>query len=466
VTPALILGCRRVDHSNIDLNATWPRKGPDRADMYAAAEDSSTVLAQRMMVHWRVRCVLRRAPIEATAGSAALDLCAAIVTTLERAAPPPGLARAVRTWGAGLRSADEAVAAAQCLSEIATELSADVFQTFPSAALEPVLELLATEAAAASTRLAERQAGASSLSDRKALERDLDEAVAASLLSNAEAALAVIELDTAPKGTLHRPRDPQADDAAVLALGVALASAGAPGQRVYRLSRRKLAVLAPDTHTVDLGAVVLEATLALGIGFSWGMAGLRASGADVLASPDVLVMLAEADLHLRRRDYVHARHMLSQHRRRSALASVSAALLLFVGTAFGLGAFRSAPQGQGQLAAPARLGTTPTAPSPPGPSVVLPTPPSPVPGGGNQALSTQTPVVPAVVTHVTPPAAVPPVSSPPALAPPPPPSPQATLTGTVHHGVGTAKGLVRKLPGGSPPGIVNTSNSGKGHLAA
>jgi GGDEF domain-containing protein len=437
--------------------------------MYAA-DDSGTVLVQRLMVHWRVRCVLRRAPIEATAGSAALDLCAAIVTTLERGAPPPGLARAVRTWGAGLRSADEAVAAAQCLSEITTELSADVFQNFPSAALEPVLELLATEAAAASARLAERQAGASSLSDRKALERDLDEAVAASLLSNAEAALAVIELDAAPKGSLHRPRDPQADDAAVLALGAALAGAGGPGQRVYRLSRRKLAVLAPGTHTVDLGAVVLEATLALGIGFSWGMAGLRASGADVLTSPDVLVMLAEADLHLRRRDYVHARHMLSQHRRRSALASVSAALLLLAGTAFGLGAFRSAPQGQGQLAAPARLGTTPSAPSSPGPSVVLPTPPSLVPGGGNQALSTQTPVVPAVVNHVTPPAAVPPVSTlPPAVPPvttPPPPSPPATLTGTVHQIVGTAKGLVRKLTGGLPPGIVNTSNSGKGHLAA
>ena len=434
--------------------------------MYAAAQDSGTVLVQRMMVHWRVRCVLRRAPIEATAGSAALDLCAAIVTTLERGAPPPGLARAVRTWGAGLRSADEAVAAAQCLSEITTELSADVFQEFPSAALEPVLELLANEAAAASTRLAERQAVASSLSDRKALERDLDEAVAASLLSNAEAALAVIELDAAPKGSLHRPRDPQADDAAVLALGAALASAGAPGQRVYRLSRRKLAVLAPGTHTVDLGAVVLEATLAVGLSFSWGMAGLRASGADVLASPDVLLMLAEADLHLRRRDYVQARHMLAQHRRRSALASVSAALLLLAGTAFGLGAFRSSPAGQGQLAAPARLGTP--APSSPGPSVVLPTPSSPGPGGGNQA-STQTPVVPTVVSHVTPPAPAPPASTPPATPPAstaPPPSPQATLTGTVHQIVGTAKGLVRKLNGGLPPGVVNTSNSGKGHLAA
>lgn len=438
--------------------------------MQASAQDTGTVLVQRLMVHWRVRCVLRRAPIEATAGSAALDLCAAIVATLERGAPPPGLARAVRTWGAGLRSADEAVPAAQCLSEIATELSADVFEQFPSAALEPVLELLATEAAAASTRLAERRSVASSLADRRALEGDLDEAVAASLLSNAEAALAVIELDAAPKGSLHRPRDPGADDAAVLALAAALAGVGAPGQRVYRLSRRKLAVLAPGSHTVDLGAVVLEATLAVGLGFSWGMAGLRASGADVLASPDVLLMLAEADLHLRRRDYVHARHMLSQHRRRSALASVSAALVLLAATVFGLGAFRGAPHGPGQLAAPAGLGSSPPAPSSSGPAVVPPPPPGPAPGGGNQGVSTPTPVVPAVVTHVTPPPppptpAPPPPSAPPA-ATPPAPSPQGTLTGSVHQIVGVAKGLVRKLTGGLPPGVVNVSNPGKGHLSA
>lgn len=439
--------------------------------MNEAGQDSGTVLVQRLLVHWRVRCVLRRAPIEATAGSAALDLCAAVVTTLERGSPPPGLARAVRTWGAGLRGPDQAIAAAQCLSEITTELAADVFDQFPAVALEPVLEVLATEAAVASARLEPRPVASSSpYPDRKALERDLDDAVATSLLSDGELSLAVIELDAAPKGSLHRPHRPETDDAGVLALGAALAAAGPPQQRIYRISRRKLAVLAPGTHTVDLGALALEATLALGVGFSWGMAGLRASGSDVLASPDVLLMLAEADLHFRRRDFVHARHMLARHRRRSALASVSAALVLLAGTAFGLGAFHGASPGQGQLAAPVRLGGLPPIPSSGGPSVqVPPSPQSGAPNGGHLTTSNQAPVVP-TVSHVAPTVPSPPTSILPPLPtvvpPPPPPSPPASLTGTVRNVAGVAKGLVRKVTGGLPPGVVNASTQGKGHLTA
>jgi len=329
------------------------------------------------MLHWRVRCVLRRGPIEATSGPDALALVTALTTSLERGYPPPGLGRAARAWGASVGDADAAQVALVCLAEIAIELAADVFQEFPPVGLDPVLEQLAAEAAATTGRGGRHATSEPrGYPDRSLLERHLDRIVADAVTTGGDVALGLVELERSGGAAVQLPRRSLVPvDGEAMADLVDALSRVAGERRVYRLGTRKLAVLMPRTDIAGLGELVLRTTLSAAPRFTWGAASLAAAGPQAIAHPDALMALAEADLHLRRRDLLHARRRLAQRRRRSALATAGSALVLVLGILVGL-------NGAGGRAGPSRLATaSPRSTAPP-----APVPPSP-------ASSTQAPGV-------------------------------------------------------------------------
>ena len=370
-------------------------------------QDPEDDLKQRVLLHWRVRCGARRAAVEATSGPDAMALCAAVAWTLEHGTPAPDLAAAAHAWGASVSSPAEARSALLCLGEVATEISGDMADELPPTGLDPVLEQLASEAAAASARRTE-PAGIDPLTgcgDRRALEGDLDEAVAGALAAGLDVAVAVVEIDGP-----HRERSKRLGkstsvlgDVTVLGLVATLRRALGRADGIYRVGQRKLAVLAPGRAGRGMGELMLLATCAPGPNFSWGAADLSAGGAQAAKNPDLLLLLAEADLLLRRQDLSRANATLTRRRRMSALATAAAVALVAGGITFGLDTTAAGPGGQSHLALPGHAGDTPPirAPGQPGRSgpvsVALSAPPSP--GAG----STSTPVPDARSAVVSPP---------------------------------------------------------------
>lgn len=408
--------------------------------------DFGTDLVQTVMLHWRVRCVVRGAPLEVASGPDAVALVTALTASLERGYPPPGLGRAARAWGADVADPVAAQAALRCLAEIAVELVADVSRQLSPAGLDPALEELTLEAAVMA------QAGARNATvprDRRLLERHLEQAVADAVRSDGDVAVGVVELERSSRGAVQLPgrtRVP-ADDRALGDLVAALQGEVGAG-RVYRLGPRKLAVLVAGAATAELGELVLRVT-ARAPRFAWGAARLGAAGPRAVASPDALVVLAEADLHVRRRDLLRARRQLAQHHRRSALAGAGSALVIVLGMLVGLSG-TGGPVGSSRLAAPlggsgGRPVRAPSSLPTPAPgessSTTEPSPPVSTPTPGSRG-APQPPTTGAPARRASP--GPPPA---PSSTAPPPAGASSPVAALVDQVLSTAKGLVADLTG-------------------
>ena len=432
--------------------------------MYTDAPPPGADMVDSLLLHWRVRCVRRRAPLEATSGPDAADLCNAVAGQLAPAwlSPPPALGRALRRWSAGVTTPEAARASLTCLAEVVAEASGAFVSEVPPARLGPVLEEIAAEADALVSRQDARPSvplptSAPAWRDRHALERDVEMAVALAAVERRESALAVVQVDRGPRQSVRGPHRRGERDADPLSSAAGILRLLVGADALYRLGRDKLAVLVPGTGAKGVGALMLRVTCASPRArLSWGATSLGAGAGQGVADAGALVMLAEADLVLRRRDLAHARRALAQHRQRVG-ASVAAALLLLAGAVAGIGSLRPVSSGTPDVALPAGGGFLKpfTVPAPAGAGAApVPAAAAPAPGPSAPAPAVPSPPAPQQVQTVAavfplPPSPVPPPPVPSSAPPPPPPPPPP---GRSHGG-----GKPSAPPGQSVPA------GGKGH---
>lgn len=433
-----------------------PRGNPD--DTWADAG-----LVQHLLFDWRIRCAARGGPWQLTVGRGASSLCIAVVATLEQGSPVADLAHTVRAWGAGVPVAAEARAALQCLGEAVCELAAGDYGEFRVRGLDPVLEQLALEAAIPVGR---RTVPAvidvlTGCPDRETLEYDLTRAVAATA-AGAELTVAVLEPEDAEIGRYGETVS--VNEGALLGVLATVRRTFAEGGTVYRAGVGSLVIVAPGVGALSMGELLLRATCGSGPRFFWGRASLRGAGSQGREAPTMLLLLAEADLHLRRQDYLAASGAGPRRRQLSVVGAAAAGLLLVAGvgaTLAGTGgptthAARSAERAPVHSVAPTTVAPVPAPPVTTPPAVPAPPAPSPstpaastvaasAPSGGpapaQSAVLTsyQVPAAP-TTTPPPPPPPSPPSTAPPSTAPPPSPPPQP------HHGhSGGSPGQLKKL---------------------
>jgi GGDEF domain-containing protein len=443
-----------------------------------------------MLFQWRLRCGARRSAAGATSGPRAVALCVSVIATLEGRGPASDLTRAAHTWRTEVESPAEARAALLCLCELATEMAGDV-TGHPPGHLDDVLEQLVHEAASVPTP--REAAGVDRLTgcpDRRALEHDLDRDAAAAIVRGADLTVVSLELDPTHSVTPHRAsRLANADEVRALSLVATLRTTLGARDRLYRSGPRAFAVVAPRRDTVGVGELMLSATCAAGVGFSWGAASLRqAMVAGAAESPSLLLVLAEADRHMRRRDFAHAHAAMVRRRRVSALASVAAVGVLASGVTFGLDSasvptspLRTALRGR----APTHGPTAPSATAPPtrnppttAPPPTVPPTTAPPPTTVLATVSSGTAAGPAtgadLVRSLTPkgnsrtsppPTTTPPamtvslVTPPPTVAPPPP-APPPPVPATHPKKLGKGRGAAGSPTGGSTAGAAPVGPGG------
>lgn len=355
-------------------------------------------LVEQVMLHWRVRCVLRRAGDEVTSGPDALSVVTALVASLELGYPPAGLRRAVRAWADGVGDAEDRRRALACLVEVFARMAAATGDEAASDALDAALEQVAAEAATlVVSEGGEAPVGPGRSPQRRLLERRLAHMAAEAAANGGDVALGLFEPERRPPAAGHvrgRSRS-RPGDMALVQLAACLGRLAGEGN-VYRLGPRRLVVvMARATDSAGLGDVVLRATAGRVPPFVWGTASLGAAGSGALGRPDSLLVLAEADLHRRRRDLRSARRQLARHRRRAGLAAVTSVLVLATGVLVGVhGAVGRPPSARSALpTGGAGLHQTPSAGAPTGPPASTSTPPSTSTPGASTPTSTDTAAV-------------------------------------------------------------------------
>lgn len=431
-------------------------------------------LAQQLVVGWRVRCALRRAPWELTVGNAAVEVCRSIARTLQDGVAAPDLAPTLRAWGSRVPSAVHARAALQCLAETVSTVAASQLGEFRPRGLDPALEQLALESVVPAGRrvVPARIDLLTGCPDRGTLLQDLGVAVAGAQATRSDVTVAVLEVEDAHVG--RNGDAARVDDVELLGLLATIRRAFHDEPAVYRVAQGSFAVLAAGQGTLSMGERILGATCLVGPRFNWGAASLVGVGDEAAASPDVLLLLAESDLVLRRQDMNRVTHVVTFRRRLSVVGSAAAALLLFSAVGVALHGSSGAPQRTEALApaptttVPAATVPTPVVPSP-GPSPASqPPPPTSVPPSsaappptvstpteGPASLTTGGSTTNAQLTSYqspTPGTGSGTASAPPPPPPPPPPAPTPTpappsSTPSPAPGQGSHKGS-----GGMPPG--------------
>jgi hypothetical protein len=243
----------------------------------------------------------------------------------------------------------------------------------------------------------------------------------------------------------------------VLSLVAALRTTVGRAGGVYRVGERKFAVLAPGRAGRGMGELMLLATCAPGPRFSWGAADLSGAGAQAAEKPDLLLLLAEADLLFRRQDFSHANAALTKRRRTSALATAAAVAVVAGGITFGLDTTAAGPGDQLHVALHGHATHTPPVRSPEQPigSGPVPAVPAAAPSPGAGSAPTPVPAGPSGVVSAPVPGALSGVVSPPAttvalVVDHSPPSPQVAS--------------VPPVPTAPPAGAVTVALNG--HAAA
>ena len=354
-------------------------------------------LGQRLLLEWRVRCGLRQAAVAATSNAEAMALCVAVARTLEQGGGASELALAACTWTAGIASSTEGRAALLCLCDVAAEAGTTAVEGMAPQALDIVLEQLAIVAApapapAALTPTRRHQIDPlTGCRGRRAFEADLDDHVALAALSGTDVTVVLAEL--APRRAKGPRRSPPPaggpDDVSVLGLVAALRRAAGSPRPLYRVGESRFALLLPGTSRVRAGELMLLAACGPAPAFDWGVGSLAAAGARARFDRAVIVMLADADLHTRRRDLSHATAVLARRRRASVVTGAAATLALLGGSAFALDAGAPGPALQAALRAHAGTDHAPAGPAHTVPAAPLPSsPPAGVPTATPPATTT------------------------------------------------------------------------------
>ncbi len=301
-----------------------------------------------MLDAWRERCKERAADPGHCSGTEAVFLVTALGAALRRGAPTPQMARAARSWGATFSSPTEALASLACLREV-LPITAEAH----SRVLDQLM-LEAVDAASASLRAAARTDPMTGCANRLALDDELSRAVRSAQRSGLEMAVAVIDLDG-----LKHINDTQghaAGDAALLALVESLRAVLRTADSLFRIGGDEFVVMTPFTDADGAGAMLRRAAHCGAPAFSWGVASLAGTGPAAAEDPQLLLVAADTDLYVRRREWRHALSRSASHRRRVVAVSVAASVAL---TATGAAALASEVTSAGGAATGTSTAATP-----------------------------------------------------------------------------------------------------------
>lgn len=394
-------------------------------------------LGLRLLLHWRIRCAARHVAIDATSGPGAATLCTSVIGTLKDESNAGDLEFHLRRWRAGAAAAD-ARGALLCLAELTSELSAEVFAEFPPPGLAVILEHLSD--AAASAAMPEKPVAAvepvTGCPGSDVLDHDLNKMVRRAAVSSADVGVAVVELDQRHRHSRPATGRPDPQNPALIGLASTLRLAASQADTVYRWGPRRFALVSWDADKVAMRQTMLQAVCLGGEKFHWGVASLSDIGSPAEQNPDLLLMMAEADLHLRRKDLSHAKAALERRRRTTLVGVAAAAMLLAAVVSNG---FAGSPGQPNRVSADRHSITAPAVPSavtpPAGNQAQAPAPSN----TGFTVASASVPVAATTVALISHPSGPASTTAP----PPPPPTPNAG------HGPGGngAPGLVGKTPG-------------------
>ena len=188
----------------------------------------------------------------------------------------------------------------------------------------------AVDGAAAALRAEARTDPLTGCANRLALEEQLGRAVHGAVRSGLDVAVAVVDLDGLK--SINDTRGHAAGDAALLALVMTLRGGLRDGDTIYRIGGDEFAVVAPFTDAAGAGAMLERAALEGGPAFGWGVASLAGVGNAAAEDPHLLLLAADTDLYVRRRQ---ARRVPARPSRSHVplVASVAASLTLAGGAA-------------------------------------------------------------------------------------------------------------------------------------
>ncbi|MGH9028276.1 MAG: diguanylate cyclase, partial [Acidimicrobiales bacterium] len=211
----------------------------------------------------------------------------------------------------------------------------------------------AVDAASATLRAQARTDPLTGCANRFALDEDLARAVNSAARSGLDVAVGVVDLDGLKK--INDSRGHMEGDRALRDLVTNLRSELRDADTLYRTGGDEFVLIAPFADASGVAAMLGRASAPEGPRFSWGAASLESIGRRALDEPQALVSAADADLYLRRRNsrgptreesavagskaavVSMAAFVTSRaNRHRAALASIAAAVVLAIGTAFAL----------------------------------------------------------------------------------------------------------------------------------
>ena len=282
-----------------------------------------------------------------TRSDEASSLARAVESSLSRRRSTPELKKAAREWGSTLPSPSAVVAAVASLREAASFLiapgtNADSEEqahqadprgtaelTVPARVLRIIDRVLseAMEGVSADLRHAALVDPLTGCANRRALDEDLQRAVAGANRSGLDVSVAVIDLDGLKR--INDSGGHAAGDACLCELARALRSALRETDQVYRVGGDEFVVLMPFTGAEGVSATMQRAQAEGAPSFSWGAASL--SRLDPTSSVEKLLDLADASLYATRR---HVRHPapVRSNRRRAALVGAAAAAIAGIGS--------------------------------------------------------------------------------------------------------------------------------------
>jgi diguanylate cyclase (GGDEF)-like protein len=283
-----------------------------------------------------------------TRSGEASSLARAVESSLSRRRSTPELKNAAREWGSTLPSPSAVVTAVASLREAASLLTgpetdagsrgqpdeADPTtrpgeQTVPARVLRILDRVLseAMEGVSAGLRHAALVDPLTGCANRRALDEDLQRAVAGANRTGLDVSVAVIDLDGLKK--INDSGGHAAGDACLCDLTRALRSALRETDQVYRVGGDEFVVLMPFTGAEGASATMQRAQAEGAPSFSWGAASL--SRLDPGSAVEKLLDLADASLYASRRRARRAAPVRSS-RRRAALASAAAAAIAGIGS--------------------------------------------------------------------------------------------------------------------------------------
>jgi diguanylate cyclase (GGDEF)-like protein len=254
---------------------------------------------------------------------AARSVAFEVAASLDEGRATAALSRAARHWGGTARGSSEIVSAVASLRQIASDSDA---QAVPEALLE-ILDLVLAEAVEGMSSTLREAALVDPLTgcaNRRALEDDIERAVAGAKRTGLDVTVAVIDLDGLKQ--INDSFGHQTGDATLRDLAKTLRHAVRDTDAIYRVGGDEFVVLIPLSG-VDGATAAMERARSFGAPrFSWGAASLSMLGSSEPVSR--LIEIADASLYAKRR---LVRPLTRPRARRPKVAVVGAAAAAMIG---------------------------------------------------------------------------------------------------------------------------------------